>query len=167
MLTWRIRALVTRRVRRTVPLAHRLWRAAVGRRGAAANTVGSIVLEARIAICPRSVRSIDRGVRGSLTRFVGDFSRWRGRRHRAFAVWLRVTRSYCVDSGHDSRNRALITYATRIHRWSWRVVAAGIDWLVAIGICLAGSLGGWTVMRTLTASATRGASTFVHAAVVE
>jgi hypothetical protein len=149
-------------------LAHRLWRAAIGRRGAAANTVGShIVLEARIAICSRNVRSIDRGVFGSFVRFVADFSRWRGRRQRAFAVWLYLTRSHGVDSRHDSRNRTLITYASRIHRWRRRVGAAGIGWLVAIGICLAGTLGGWTVMRTLAASATRGASTFVHAAVVE
>jgi hypothetical protein len=149
-------------------LAHRRWRAAVGRRGAAANTVGSnIVFEARIAICSRSVRSIDRGVLGSFTRFVADFSRWRGRRQRAFSARLHVARSHCVDSGHGSRNGALITEATRIHRRRWRVGAAGIDWLVAIGVCLASSLGGWTVLRTLTASATRGASTFVHAAVVE
>jgi hypothetical protein len=43
-----------------------------------------------------------------------------------------------------------------------------VDRLVAIGIRLAARFGGWTVVtRTLAAAATRGTSTFVHAAVVE
>jgi hypothetical protein len=43
-----------------------------------------------------------------------------------------------------------------------------IDRLVAVGVRLARcSFGGGTVLRTLAAAATRGTSTFVHAAIVE
>jgi len=51
--------------------------------------------------------------------------------------------------------------------WRRRIGIVSVDRLVAVRIGLAGYLGCGTVMRTLAAAATRGSSTFVHAAVVE
>jgi hypothetical protein len=51
--------------------------------------------------------------------------------------------------------------------WRRRIGIVSVDRLVAVRIGLAGHLGRGTVMRTLGAAATRGSSTFVHAAVVE
>jgi hypothetical protein len=69
-----------------------------------------------------------------------------------------------LDSGRRARLRSILVASSRGHR---RIDVAAVDRLVAIWIRLAGGLGGRTFMRTLAAAATRGTSTFVHAAMVE
>jgi len=89
------------------------------------------------------------------------------RRHRRRHCWttvrIDVAWSDRLDRGRHDAGTFLAWAAARVGR----IDTARIEWLVPVGVWLAGRLGGGAVVRTLAAAATRGASTFVHAAVVE
>ena len=71
-----------------------------------------------------------------------------------------------VDSGRDGA-RADRLLVAGVDAGTGCIDTVAVDRLVAVRVRLARSFSGGAVLRTLAAAATRGTSTFVHAAIVE
>jgi hypothetical protein len=162
MFTGWVASLVTGLARWSIGGRAGLRAAAIGD-GAARGAVRHLVRRTLVVVGPWGFSA---GVGGGLRGFRAAELPVDRRRGRRAAVGVTLPRTLRFDDGRDDAWRRHFVVHGRARRGC--VGALVVDRLVAIGIRLAVLVGGGTVMlRTLTAAATRGTSTFVHAAVVE
>jgi hypothetical protein len=158
----RIRAIVPRilRVGRSITLWCRLLGAAICYRAVSGRgRVGRPSIGVGKAVRSRCLRTLDyRFLRSCVGVRVVVAGRW----HRGPVIRLHFARTNRLDRCRYDAGTFLAWAAAR----DGRIDTARVECLVPVGVWLAGRFGGSAVVRTLAAAATRGASTFVHAAVV-
>jgi len=158
--------VVARLVWRPITLRRRLGGRSIHRGAASGAVVDRSVLRPGMNFWPRHLPSTVDGIitRGAWRGHLGVARCYDGRAAFRARIGIGRLRPFRVRGGGDGA-------------WSHRLFIAGVraggtrdvdtvavDRFVAVGVRLARSFGGGTVLRALAAAATRGTSTFVHAA---
>jgi len=105
-------------------------------------------------------------VAGAWRDVIGIAGRCDGRAALRGSIGFRRLLPLGVDGGRDGTRTGRLLVAG-VAAGTGYIDTVAVDRLVAIRVRLARSFGGRAVLRTLAAAATRGTSTFVHAAIVE
>jgi len=103
---------------------------------------------------------------GACCALVGITRCYHGRATLRGRIGIGGLRPFGIGSGRDGARGGRLLVAGVV-AGSGGIDTVAVDRLVAVGVRLARSFGGGTVLRALAAAATRGTSTFVHAAIVE